>query len=211
VIWQKQAKSKEKLRLELGIPQSNGIIVLATEPLVEGQVWTERQREQLIKAVVSTLKELPDKQLVIKLHPDESMETYGEILSSIGKDKAIVCRDVELYELLHACELLLAGDSTVGLEAMLFDKPVIVVNFTGRPSVMGYAESGAALGVYKEENLAPAIRKALYDPLVRKELEQNRKKFIEKHVYKRDGQASKRVAELIVRLSEKAKTRQEQR
>jgi len=94
---------------------------------------------------------------------------------------------------------------------MIFDKPVIVVNLFGTPHVMGYAESGAAIGVYKEEDLAPAIRKALHDLQVRKELEQNRKRFIEKHVYKANGQASKRVAELIIQLIKKAKTRQEQR
>jgi hypothetical protein len=211
LIWEEKSSPKEQTLPKLGIAQNQGVIVLATEPLVELHVWTKQQREQLVRAVANALEELPDKQLVIKLHPDESIETYGEILSTIGKDKAIVCRDVDIYELLHACELLLVGDSTVGLEAMLFDKPVINLNFTGSPSVMGYAESGAALGAYKEEDLAPAIQKALHDLQVRKELEQNRKRFISKHVYQRDGQASKRVAELIIQLIEKAKTRQEQR
>ena len=205
LIWEEKSSPKEQMLPKLGIAQNQGVIVLATEPLVELHIWTRQQREQLVRAVVSALKELPDKQLVIKLHPDESIETYHEILTSIGKDRAIVCRDVNLYELLNACELLLVGDSTVGLEAMLFDKPVIVVNFTGSPSVMGYAESGAALGIYKEGDLVSAARKALYDSQVREELEQNRKKFINKHIYKANGQASKRVAELIIQLIEKAK------
>ena len=209
IIWQKQSNPNGQIIAELGVPEEKGIIVLATQPFVEPRIWTEQQREQLVQAAVSAVKEFPDKQLVIKLHPDESIEKYRKILTNIGEDKAIICRDVNLYELLNAGELLMTGDSTVGLEAMLLDKPVIVVNFTGRPCVMGYAESGAAIGVYKEEGLAPAIGKALYDPLVRKELKQNREGFINKHVYKPDGQASKRVAKLIIQLIEKAKGRQE--
>ncbi len=205
LIWQKKPKPKEQVLIELGMPETKGVIVLATQPLVKMRIWTERQREQLVQAAVSAVKEFPDKQLVIKLHPDESIETYREILTKIGEDKVIVCRDVNLYELLNACDLLMTVHSTVGLEAMLFAKPVIVVNFTGRPCVMGYAESGAAINVCKEEDLAPAIWKALYDPQIREELTQYRKKFINEHVYKLDGQASKRVAELIVELIKKAK------
>jgi CDP-glycerol glycerophosphotransferase (TagB/SpsB family) len=90
--------------------------------------------------------------------------------------------------------------STVALEAMLLNKPVITINLTGTPDYMPYAESGAALGVYREEDLVPAIRKALRDPQVIEEMAQSREKFISEYAYKPDGQAAKRIAELITRL-----------
>jgi CDP-glycerol glycerophosphotransferase (TagB/SpsB family) len=134
------------------------------------------------------MSEFPEKQLVIKLHPSEKLEEYREI-PGMAEQKVIICRDVDLYGLLHASELLMTVHSTVALEAMILDKPVITVNLTGKPDVMPYAESGAALGVYRKEDLAPAINKALYDPEVREKMAGKREKFVYDHAYKLDGQA----------------------
>ena len=189
---------------KLGVPGNSDIIVLATQPV--GELRTEKNRGELIEAVLSAMIEFQEKQLVIKLHPSEKLEKYQEMLTKVNSN-AIICQDIDLYGLLRECDLLMAVYSTVALEAMILDKPVIIINLTGKPDIMPYAKSGAALGVYQKEDLAPAIRKALYDLEVRRELEQNRKSFVAEHVYKVDGQSSKRVAELIVRLIGESKTR----
>ncbi len=62
---------------------------------------------------------------------------------------------------------------------------------------MPYASSGAAIGVYREEDIAPAMRDALYNEEARQRLAVNRKKFVYDYAYKQDRQASKRVAKLI--------------
>jgi 3-deoxy-D-manno-octulosonic-acid transferase len=87
--------------------------------------------------------------------------------------------------------------STTALEAMILDKPVIIVDFIKNPFPTPYTESGAAIGVYKEEDLAPTIEKVLHNQKVQKELKNNRKQFVYEHAYKIDGQASKRVVDLI--------------
>ena len=204
LIWQKKF-SRSQIMKELSVSEDVGIIVLATQPLVESYFWTEAERDEFTRVVVYALKEFSDKQLVIKLHPDEDMEVYQKILANIGEDKTIICQDIDIYELLNACELLMTAYSTVALEAMLFDKPVITLNLSGEPDFFPYAESGAAIGVYQKEELVPAIQKALYDPEVRNEMGRKRKEFVQEHAYIQDGQASKRVAELISRLIEESK------
>ena len=198
--------NKKQLMTELSIPENRGVVVLATQPLV-GSIWRKEDREKFIEIVCSAMREFSDKQLVIKLHPDENIETYQKILANRGEDKAIVCRDIDLYELLHACDLLMTVHSTVALEAMIFDKTVITINLTGKPDLFPYAESGAAIGVYKEEDLVQAIRDALYNEATRKKLKEARKKFVYEHAYIQDGKASKRVANLIIQLIEDSKRR----
>lgn len=159
-----------------------------------------------MEAVVNAVSEFPEKQLAIKLHPSEKIAEYQQMLAGIENgNKAVLCQDIDLYGLLRECDLLMTVHSTVALEAMILDKPVITINLTGKPDVMPYAKSGAALGVYQQAELAPAIRKALYDPEVKRELEQKRESFVAEHAYKVDGQSSKRVAELIVRLIKESK------
>ncbi len=195
--------SRGMVMKELGIPENKGLIVLATGSVV-GWLWEEKQLEELMETLINAMAEFPDKQLVIKLHPAEEIEEYQKILEKIGGSRVILCRDTDIHQLLYACDLLLTIHSTVALEAMIFNKPVITINFSGKPDLMPYAESGAAIGVYRKKDLLPAMKRALYDPQIRKNLGQKSKRFVSEHVYKLDGQASKRVAELIVRLIEEA-------
>jgi hypothetical protein len=199
-LVQKQKFDPRRLRAELGVPENKGIIVLATQPMVESFLWTENERVKFIDVVTGGMKEFPEKRLVIKLHPDENIDIYRGILRGSGDDKTIVCRDTDTYELLHACDLLITFYSTVALEAMLFDRPVITVNLFGKTDIFPFARSGAALGVYREEELVPAMKKALYDTVVREELARKSREFAVEHIYQPDGRASQRGAELIRQL-----------
>jgi hypothetical protein len=201
---QKQKYNPAKLRAELNIAADKGIIVLATQPMVECNFWTEKERQKFIETAAVGVKGLPDRQLIVKLHPDEKIEDYRRILAGIGDKSNIVCQGTDMYELLNACDVLITYYSTVALEAMLFHKPVITLNLFGKPDVFPYAQSGAALGVYREEEFVPAVRKAIYDENARAELAVKSREFAEAQIYKPDGQASKRGADLILKLVREA-------
>lgn len=191
-----------QLKAELKIPENKHLSVLATQPLV-GFLWTEEENEKFIEIVCNAVRKIPETVLVIKIHPVESMEKYKIILKNLKEDSVIICKDIDLYELLNACDLLMTVHSTVALEAMIFDKPVITINLTGKPDLFPYAESGAAIGVYKEEDLVPAIKNTLFNEEIKTKIAQERKKFVYEHAYLQDGKASKRVADLIIQLIQK--------
>jgi hypothetical protein len=188
---------------ELGIEENKDVAVLATHPLKT--FWSREDRKRFLSHVTGAMRNFPDEQMVIKLHPDEYMDDYRQLLTEIGCNDAIVCQDVSLYELLNKCNLLMTTHSTTALEAMLFDKPVICIDFTGRCPISFYTSDGAAIGVNREQNLIPAIDRALHDPQTSSELAQGRRRFIEKHVHRQDGGNSRRVAELIIRLAQEAR------
>ena len=94
------------------------------------------------------------------------------------------------------------SSTEVALEAMILGKPVVTVNLTNQPDLVPYAQSGAALGVYKAEDIASAVRKVLQDPETRKGLELGRQKYLYEQFFKLDGQATKRVVDLIYRMIE---------
>ncbi len=204
ILYQKKL-DKDWLRAELGIPEDKGLVTLATQPSPSLRIWGEGMYEKVVTAVVQAMEQFPEKQLVIKLHPAETGEECRQILDQIGCDRAIICRDIDIHEVLYASDLLITVHSTVALEAMLLDKPVIMMNLSDKPDPYPYARSGAALGVYKEEDLAPAMKQALSDPKARDELARNRKRFAMEHAYKLDGQSAQRVADLITRLIEEGK------
>jgi hypothetical protein len=61
-----------------------------------------------------------------------------------------------------------------------------------------------ALGVYKEEDLKPTIKKLLGSNSI---LAKNRERYIKKYLYKIDGKATERVAKLIEEMIEESKNR----
>lgn len=185
--------SREKTCRELGISENKKIIVLTTQPV------SHEENASLLSVVTAAMKEFPEAELVIKLHPDEKLRWYQRVMKSFSFN-AVIVKDIDIFELLNSCDVMITLYSTTALEAMILDKPVITINLMNIPDVMPYAESGAAIGVYRAEDLAHAIKRALYDEETRKMLETGRKRFVYEQAYLIDGKASKRVADLIIKM-----------
>ncbi|MFC1926570.1 UDP-N-acetylglucosamine 2-epimerase, partial [Chloroflexota bacterium] len=196
-----------------------GEIVLATQFTAKSTYFANihlspREDEMLLYSVVTAMKEFPDKQLVVKLHPSEkAVERKKRIIENAAQeakvDNVTVVRSADLNEMLINADVLITPWSTVGLEAMILGKPVIQVNLSKRPDtpsfITQYADSGAAIGVSRVEDVAPAIRSILTDSEVRQRLEDGRKKYVYEYAYKQDGKASQRVADLIISMIEESR------
>jgi len=194
---------REEIYHQLGLDIHKDLIVFTSQPV---QLFmTQDKRYTLLYTLYNAMKKIPDKQFVVKLHPLESAGLHELLIRRMKIENAIIVKNVDLFKLLSVCKLLTTSFSTSALEAMMLDKPVIVINLSGDPDIMPYAERGAALGVYKEEDIIPTIRRALYDPETKKELARNRSKFVYEYAYKIDGKASRRVADLIMKMIEGSK------
>ena len=95
------------------------------------------------------------------------------------------------------CQLLITKYSTTALEAMIINKPVVVINLSGQPTPVPYAEEGAALGVYRYEDIEQAILNALYDEETRGRLKTGRYQFVRNWAGEPDGKASQRIVTLM--------------
>jgi len=143
--------------------------------------------------------------LVIKPHPSDDGAMFVDLVRKFNSD-AIVVHD-HLYELLSACDLLITTWSTVGLEAMILDKPIVVINLMGRPDMTSYVEKSAAIAVNMPNTLSGIIGQILYDDDTIQRIKEGRNKYILDYTYRSDGKASERVAKLIQKMiDEKNKT-----
>jgi len=189
-----------KLRLEKG----EKIVVLATSGLVEAGLWTGKEMRALVRAVSDAVGQLPNIRLVIKPHPRESIQEFQKyLLPKVAG--VIVVKDVDLYSLINACELLMTEVSTTALEAIAFNKPVLILNFTGKPYPSkpypeAYVRGGVALEVKETGDLMRKIRQVLQNPEVGRKLAKNRLGFVHEHLFKLDGLTQRRVAGLIKQM-----------
>ena len=104
----------------------------------------------------------------------------------------------------YLLDILMTRSSTVGLEAMLFDKPVITFNPIGTLNSNPYAGTDAVIKVYKKEHLAPAIKDALYNKEIQRKLAEARHRFVYEYAYLQDGKASQRIVNLIKQMLNKS-------
>lgn len=169
------------IKKKLKIPSSNKLIVWASQK-------TNHQKEILLK-LDEIVNSNDDISLVVKLHPNESIDSF----ENIDNTRIIFVREY-LYELLLAADLVLTEFSTVGLEAILLDKALLTINISSKPDIVPYAESGAAIGVYNLNDLEPKTKMILNNERIQDLLEINRKS------YNNDGLAADRIYELVQRI-----------
>ena len=187
--------SREAFCKRLKLSEGRKIALVCTQPFT---IFEERTA--FLESVLRALKGFPEVQIVIKPHPLEKRRWSEGVAGGQGVQAVILPPRSNTYQALYACDIMLASFSTTITEAIILDKPVVVVNLSGKPDFIPYAESGAALGVYRDQDIAPAIRKALYDRAVRQSLKRARAKFALEHCHKVDGKAGERVVRLIEQM-----------
>lgn len=158
---------KKRICKELKLEPNKKIITVTT------QVFPSiKDRELLTQIVKDALKNSPDIQLIIKVHPTETTEFYNRI---IGNNKKTILTKYDIFKVLYISDALITVCSTAGLEAAILEKPIIVVKSIEDSQLTDYSEKGIALEAYNAKELQEAIEKVLYDKKTRERLAKNRK------------------------------------
>lgn len=187
---------KNEICMKFGLNKNKKILLWATQT----HALSYEENKKTISAVYQAASSLKNLQLVIKLHPGEGQEDplYKEDNSA---HPVIIKGDKDIDQLLYACDAFIAKSSTTVIEVAILNKPVIILNLSEQPDVGSYVKDEIALGVYKKEDLIPAIKDVLYNERIRKKLAKAREKFVYEYAYKQDGKAAQRVVSVIKQMA----------
>jgi len=185
----------------LDIKTTEKIILFISQPFAKHGVCSFEEQRNLTELIIGTCARFDGYILVIKLHPRESIEDYGYINENPLRHRFRLVADTEadLYDLIYASRLVLAQSSTVGIDAILFDKDVISINIL-ISKIVDYAKAGASLNIDQEGELSDALHKVLNDENVREELKEGRRRYIARYLPDFDGKATDRVVGLLYQL-----------
>lgn len=190
--------SSEKVYEDLKLDKTKKIITYATHVILSSKPTLEK--EIVFKSLIKTVEKLKDYQLVVKLHPADSFEFYKNVAKNAGHPEIVIIKDCDLHNLLYASDIIITRGSTVGLEALMFNKPVITIQLEQGPNMSPFIGSGAVVEVYQEKDIEKAIFGTIMNVNVLKKLEFSRNEFVKFYVSKLDGKSSQRVAKLIEKL-----------
>lgn len=174
------------------------------------QAFTSQENERHRNAIYNAVRSLNDVQLVVKLHPSENQKAtqYREDTSFtptiVGGWGSVT------FELLYAADIVITQYYTcsTAIEAIILNRPLIAIDFSGRLiAVPHYVESGAAIGVLREDALTSVMERILYDKEARQTLAEVQRKYACENGYSQSGQASQIVADLVTQMVEESRKR----
>lgn len=178
---------KNRIKKELGLPNNKKIITYASS----GAVNEKGSFEHILDFMRNNEKFI----LFVKIHPHSSVKEFEDNFD-VKHDNIILRRDANLKELLPVTDVLVTRGSTVAMEAMIFEKPVVLINVEIN-SAVPYEEYGAALSVRKPEELGQKISQVFDNKEIQDFLKEGRKRFLQEYLYSNDGKTAKRIANEI--------------
>ncbi len=197
IVEEKSIRDEEDIKARLGLAGKKSVLFL-TQALVEDGIWSLEEWERFMKAVLNALTPA-DINLIIKPHPREERERY---LASLKNFRFIlVQREEKLHKLLKIADVVISVHSAAVLEAMLMERPVVLMNFFGNPHRGTPFEGRRELCIAESpEELASAVMDVLSSPEVQRGVVEAQKGFVEDHAHNLDGRATERVVGVIESL-----------
>jgi hypothetical protein len=96
---------------------------------------------------------------------------------------------------LHAADALVTVESLAAVEALVLERPVVVVN--APTNLRAMVEAGVALGVPVGADPTDVLRRALFDDGTRESLRAARARYRPQIAYGADGGATARIVTLV--------------
>lgn len=134
-------------------------------------------------------------QCIIKVHPSFSKHEYLDLYKRGNHNpKIIIDLDTDdYYELIQQSAICITDCSTVGAEAVLLDKNLLVVNLLQKEfGANRYAEMGVALEAKTLDEVCVFLDQILSGHQKQKDLRKNYPKFFDLYDYYHDGKATQR-------------------
>ncbi|GEM_PF-3444423 len=192
----------------IGLPTEEDKITIMTNGFyIYGLLSQEEYFGHIDRWLKQIRQELPQKKILLKLHPEEKeyIEKYQEIIKRYDDIEVTAKAGKEfLYSTMINSSIIINFASTVALEAMILDKPVITISDLHSSPILEFdlvikriMNSGASINVSKQDNMGEKIKEVLNNLKRLKELSIARKKFVQESCYKLDGKASERIVQVI--------------
>jgi hypothetical protein len=189
----KQA-DKAAIRKNLGFAEEKVVTVLSS-------IFTEIQdRRWFIEHSLAAAADR-DLQCVVKLHPREDAETWQLIADRMGVARPLVRRD-GLWQAIVAADVVVSWYSTTVLDALLLDRPVVVLRVPGKNNPESLAGRGGVMIVDDQRELSEALRLLVMDRQKRDTLVDRGRQLLVEHIYKCDGRAAGRIGALIAAVAD---------
>ena len=183
-------KSLEDKKL-FNLSRDEQMIVFASQPIKDVDM-----RKRVAYEVFSGFKNIDNCRLVVKLHPAEMNDTeyYNKIAKYAGCTNVIITGTIDLYLLISKADIVITSFSTVGLESVFFNKPLITIDPL-KQDIQSYHKDKIAFQASNGKELSGYVHGLMNGSLSFNQDVYN--EYLKDQVYKIDGNVSNRCIDII--------------
>ncbi len=175
-------------------------ILLLSQTLVEDNICSLNRYFNVLEALIGNLSS--EYQLIVKPHPREDTDKYTRFIKKYPDKVIITSPKHELADLVFNAEIVGTFQSTSGLTALVYKKPLVIIDIIKFPYVNLLRSLGATIDTIKRlRDFAQNPRDFI------KSLSVDYRENIRKHLYRLDGNAASRVARAILKIVDKSPPR----
>jgi hypothetical protein len=187
-------RGREALRSSLGVAHGQRLVLVASR--FRGIRQTHQSIGSAFPALVRAVEGLEGVACLVKPHPAEPADAYEAVIRQLGARRVrVLSPSADFLELILAADALVTVESLSAVEALVLDRPVLVLNMP--TNIRDLVEQGVALGVGVGEDPGPALRDLVFDPEIRDRLEAARRLYHSDVAHGVDGRATQRILALL--------------
>ena len=185
------------------VPQStknNKIrVLLLTHSLYEHGFWTRKQRDDLVRTLVTKISKYKDEMsLVVKIHPSsEILSDYEKLINPIDSSIPIYQTE-DIQEFLNNSDVVLVYSTSSGpIQALILKKPIVMISLDLNGDIM--LERELVTECTDPSKIISSIHQAISSNPATKEKVDN---FVSDFLFKTDGLAYERMGKAIIKIVE---------
>lgn len=192
-----------KLQAAFGLQPGEPWILVATSG--PGNLTSYQHHEVIIQQLARLAAAFPKVKLVIKLHRKDRVDSYRALIESSDPSRVFVVPKsdprvpYDIFEWLQGCRIVLTTTSTVAVEAMLMNVPVVTMDFCHEARQIDFIDAGATTHVQTPEELEQAVG-AILAGGPSPDVAARARQYVEAAFFQVDGRAAERGAAEICRL-----------
>lgn len=176
-------------RQQLGCAERYSVAILSS-------IFTDAQdRIWFIENALGAVADI-NMQCLVKLHPREDGKDWLSVAERMGVPVPHIFRD-QLWRVIVAADVVVSWYSTTILDALLLNKPVVVLRIPGKNNPDSLADSGALNVADNRVQLGVLLDYLKSDKQQIYRSQEAGQQLLGDHLYKLDGGAQKRIADLI--------------
>jgi hypothetical protein len=139
----RNATTRDKSRRQLGLASPPAYSIFYVPSGVLRGYMSAQEHVRMASSLIALARGRSDCELLIKPHPSESMASWDMLLQELGgpgKAVRLIDKEVSALHCVNAADLVVTKFSTVALEAMELDRPVISVALDAETRFQGIFE-----------------------------------------------------------------------
>jgi CDP-glycerol glycerophosphotransferase (TagB/SpsB family) len=192
--FDKLANRSPVTRPSLGLPQAGRLLLWIVDP------FPIAENRAILAQLAAVVTQLADVTLVIRPHPSMSDAEWLVAETQHQHNIHVSPATLNLHDVITCCDAVLIQGSTVGIEALALNRPVIVFPADLENVFHRHYDTPAVQHCATPAALLTALDQLFSHDAAEAALRNERQTFVRNALYQLDGQSAARVAALIGEL-----------